>query len=415
MPYEGLTREVIRQRVGDSIEGFFLGTTTTAPGDDTSVIDTSAYGGTDAWKGHWIRFYSGTLDGEVRRVSDFDGAGDHTVSPAFSDNVPSGANYERWPPEYHPERIDRFINQAITEVIGRVYKSETNPAPDTSPTTALHGDGRQTRFDIPSEFDEIHKIEYAQVWDADILHDCNSAWDESVDSDFTVTADTEHKKVGSSVKFSIAGTVSDGDFATDSIGSVDISAKTHVGFWVYVETAVAASDLALLLDNTASCASPVETLTLPAVSARTWTYVIIQLANPEDDTAIISIGLEYNANSGANTVWLDRIEAFNYDSIRWAPLGKNLWYIDQEASDLMLWPAGRSVVGSRLMKLYGGSNPAQLTTDAGTATVHEDYLVEKALALAKKRAGDDDWTTHELAAQRAKGKLATGVNVRKVS
>lgn len=371
---------------------FFLGTTTSAGGDTTSVIDTSAWGGADVWNGRWIRFYNGTLDGETQRVTDFDGSGDHTTL-AFSGNVPSGAGYERWPIDFHPDRIDDFIVEAIMETYGRAYNPVENLSLHTggarvNSNTSSAGNGTPrtggfTRFDVPSGISAISKVYYRESITSEIVHECEAAWDETVDADFTITVDSENKMRGnSSVKFSIAGTVSDGDFSTDSFDSIDLSGKTHIEMWVYVATAVAASDLALLLDDTASCASPVETLTLPAISARTWTFVRLTLANPESDTAVISIGLEYNANSGANTIWLDDIQAVHNDTSVWCPVSRRGWWLDQDSSDLVLSGDARADLGYTLLKLVGGDAPALLSADSDVNEVDDLFVIYKATELA---------------------------------
>ncbi len=175
--------------------------------------------------------------------------------------------------------------------------------------------------------------------------------------------------------------MSNGDLVSDSIDSKDLSAMTHVNLWVYVSTAVAAGDLALLLDNTANCASPVETITLPAISARTWTFVQLALANPEDDTAIISIGLEYNANAAANDIWLDEIVAVNHDKSDWIELPKHLWWIDKENNDLVFSLAGVQTMGYSLMKLSGGSVPTALSSDTDVCDIPEQFVIARATAL----------------------------------
>jgi hypothetical protein len=284
-------------------------------------------------------------------------------------------------PEFNPVFCNSAINDAINAVAGRFYTR--------ADSLALHGDGVTSILALPSAFDMVDRVDYRTSIDRVEVHACDEAWDESVDSDFTIAADTEFKKRGNaSCKFVVGAGVSDGDFATDAISSLDLSGKTHIEFWCFIATAAAASDLALLLDNTASCASPVETIVFPAIAARTWTFVRLTLANPESDTAIISIGLEYNANSGANTIWIDDIQAVNEPSSVYSPLLRNLWSINRAQQELVLTDAGRSAVGYSLLRVHGGTNPAQLTLDADVATVDEVYVVAYATAVML-RAGSN--------------------------
>ena len=94
----------------------------------------------------------------------------------------------------------------------------------------------------------------------------------------------------------IASGASAGDFVTDSITSKNISGYDYIEMWVKSTVATSAGNLKLLLDDSASCASPLETLSIPALTADTWTFVRMQLSTPELDTAIISVGLEYDSD-----------------------------------------------------------------------------------------------------------------------
>ena len=111
---------------------------------------------------------------------------------------------------------------------------------------ALHTAEGETSFDVPTGISAISRIYARTSIKSLLIHSCDAAWDFSVDADFTVTADSTIKRQGSaSVKFGVAGTVSDGDTVTDDFTALDISDKTHIEFWVRVNAAVAANDLVL--------------------------------------------------------------------------------------------------------------------------------------------------------------------------
>jgi hypothetical protein len=146
------------------------------------------------------------------------------------------------------------------------------------------------------------------------IHDCEAAWDELVDADATVTADTSVYKRGTkSAKFVIADGMSAGDIiATDNFTAKDLSGYTYVQLWVYSSVALDAGDIQLLLDNTAQCASPIETLDIPAITAtNTWTCCTIALAAAVSDTAIVSVGAKFTVDKGACTIYFDNIRALN--------------------------------------------------------------------------------------------------------
>ena len=143
-----------------------------------------------------------------------------------------------------------------------------------------------------------------------LVEDCEDAWDESVDSGVTSTADTSDYKVGTaSAHLAVDDSVSAGDIlATEAITSTDLSSATKIRMWIKSSVDTAAGDLQLLLDDSADCATPLETLDIPALTANTWTEVELTLANPASDTAIISVGLKYVTDLGACDIWLDDLE-----------------------------------------------------------------------------------------------------------
>ena len=152
--------------------------------------------------------------------------------------------------------------------------------------------------------------------------------------------------------------------------------------WVKSTVATSAGNLKLLLDDTASCGSPLETLSIPALSADTWTFVRMSLSNPETDTAIISVGLEYDSDLGACTVWIDDISAVQNDTAEWTTLDRRLWKIDKEARDLILGRDGQDAVGYSLIKLTGGDKPATLSSETDTTEISERYVIAFATARA---------------------------------
>ena len=259
------------------------------------------------------------------------------------------------------------------------------------------------RYDIPSNISIINRLYYRSSVSFTELHSCNSAFDETVDSDFTVSVDTQDKKKGTgSNKFVIAAGASAGDIATDSMASKDISKYDYLECWVKSTVATSAGNLKILLDDSASCASPIETLSVPALSADTWTYVRIALANPETDTAIISVGLEYDSDLGACTVWLDDIKVVQNDTAVWQIFPKHLWRVDRESRDLVLTEGGKFESGYALLKITGGDKPALLSAETDTSEIDDSYIIARATALALSAASggagtDPDSLRHQAA------------------
>jgi len=365
-------REYIRQAVGYNL-GVVSVSSASANGDTTSLIDDTLYGGDDSFNGKWVVFTSGTNDGAIRRVSDYAETGtDVTLTPALSNATVSGDTYEMWEAEWPPAVINNLINQAIDYATGRAY------VPDDDISLHLHPS--DYRYVVPSNIVAIRRLEKRKSYGSAVIHQCDAVWDESTDSDVTASADTEdHRQGGTSLKLVVAGTVSNGDvLATENITSLNISKYDYVEFWIKCITALASDDLRLLLDNTASCASPLETLTVPAISADTWTHVRIALSVPEDDTAIISVGLEYNANGGANAIWLDDIRAVRDKSSRWEPIDNTTWRIDKEAREIIFWHQPEY----KLLQIVGYDKPAQLNADGTNCEIDPFFVIAKATALA---------------------------------
>ena len=234
------------------------------------------------------------------------------------------------------------------------------------------------------------------------MHSCNSAFDETVDSDFTVTVDKEDKKQGTGCnKFVIASGASAGDIATDSMASKDISKYDYLECWVKSTVATSSGNLKIILDDSASCASPLETLSIPALSADTWTYVRIKLANPELNTAIISIGLEYDSDLGACQVRLDDIKVVQNDTAIFQIFPKHLWKIDRSARDLVFKDGAQLEVGYNMIKLTGGDKPALLSSDTDTTEIDDSYVIARATGLALSAASGGPTTDPDALRQAA--------------
>jgi hypothetical protein len=374
---QGRTREQLRQHIGRALGAVYVSAATSSGSTTTLLDNTLVLGGADNQIGKWIRFTSGSNDTLTRRITDSSISSNVTTSTFMPAATASTASetYELWDSAYNPDDIDDYINQAIMSATGWVY--------DPIENITLHGDGHQTRFDIPSGISMISKIEYRDKVSRVRIHACGTTFDEKTDGDFTQSLDTKDRKQGSqSLKMVIADGASAGDFVTDSITSLNLSKYDTIEMWVKSTVATSAGNLKLLLDDTASCASPLETLSIPALSADTWTFVRMSMANPETDTGIISVGLEYDSDLGACTVWIDDIVAVENDTAEWTTLDRRNWKIDKEARDLILVRDGHEAVNYSLMKITGGDKPALMTSDSDTTEIDEDYIISQAVTLA---------------------------------
>ena len=382
---QGRTRVQIRQHVGRALGAAYVAAATASGSADNNTLldNTLVLGGADTQIGKWIRFTSGSNDALTRRVTDSsitDNVTTLTFMPAVGTRTAS-ESYELWDGAYSPDSIDEFINQSILSATGWVY--------DPIENISLHGDGKQARFDIPSGISMISKIEYRHKVSSTRIHAAAATFDEATTAYaadpnyFTQSLDTKDRKQGTqSLKIVIASGASAGDFLSDSITSKDISGYDTIEMWVKSTVATSSGNLKLLLDDTAVCASPLETLSIPALAADTWTFVRMSLANPETDTAIISVGLEYDSDIGATTVWIDDIMAVANDTAEWSTLDRRNWKIDKESRDLILVRDGQDAVGYALIKITGGDKPALLDADSTATEIGEEYRIAQTISLA---------------------------------
>ena len=121
------------------------------------------------------------------------------------------------------------------------------------------------------------------------------------------------------------------------------------------------------------------------------------------DTALVSIGFEMDQDKGAHTVWFDDIRAVINDRAKWSPIPHDLWSIDKSARDLILTVSGVRRAGYNLLKLTGGDNPVLLNADATVAEVDEQYIIQRATALAleaKAGGSSDDQRANLVRAER---------------
>ena len=392
MPVQGRTRKELRQSIGYNLGALKTGTAYDV-GSTTTLVDTNLIGGDDSHNGKWIIVSdtSNSSNVETRLVSDYTASAYRlTLQKALTFSTVAGDTYEIWDEPYDPAIIHDFINQAIIDVTGQAYDAIEHPDLADSPTshTALHADGKVLRFDIPSNISIINRLYYRSSVSFTRLHSCNTAFDGAAVSNFTSAVDTQDKKQGTgSVKFTlndVAGVAADAVLTAD-ISSKNISKYDYLECWIKSSIATSAGNLTIQLDDTADCATPIETLSIPALTQDEWTYVRMKLSTPELDTAIISIGLEQNADIGSGAayyVWLDDIKVVQNDTAIWEIFPKHLWKIDRSARDLVFTDSGKFEAGYSMLKITGGDKPALLSADTTASEVDDSYIIARATGLA---------------------------------
>jgi len=140
------------------------------------------------------------------------------------------------------------------------------------------------------------------------VEDCEDAW---VDKTYVTSSNptTGFKRGAAYLLLTATADFTTGLMATEVISSANLSGYSHIHLWAKSSIALAAGVLQLMLDDTALCVSPIETINFPALVANTWTRISLKLATPASDTAIISVGVNCTVDQVAFTLALDDIRA----------------------------------------------------------------------------------------------------------
>ena len=377
------TREEIRVAIGDRLGAVRVGTMT-GSGSTSTGVDAEMPNANDHENGNTIVFTSGDNDGQIRIQNSYVGSTNTWTirGDVLGTATADGDSYESWSEDMPPARVNRFIDDAVTTVT----RKGAPPSSDIS----LHGYRDRHTFDIPTALVGIQHLKYRSNFTNTRIHNCNTVWDELVDAEVTATADDEDYAEGNtSNRFVITASAEAADIlASDDITSLDISRYDTVEFWIKSTVALTAGDLSVRLSSTASAGTATEELAVPATAADTWTFHRVTLANPESDTAIISVGLIHTSDIGAATVWIDDIRAVVDDSAQWVQVHKRFWDRDKDRRELILHPTAFSQMGYSLFKLEGYKKPTQLSADATTADIEPEYIIARVTAWLMRSRGN---------------------------
>ena len=374
---ESRTRKQIRRSIASNLDQLPEGTAS-GNGSTTTLLDNTLLGGDDHYNGWWIVFTSGTNNESIRRVSDYTAStGTITWVTAASASTATNDKYELWEPHFPPKRINDLMNDSIIQRTPRGLVPDDTDATGDVPV----GYRGQSEYTLPTDVVGISRVLYRTGADQKQLDDLNSSTYATKDASVTVSSTSEMTRFSSnSIKLVNTTSISDGDtIFTRTITSTDISRFTHVEFWIWVENAVAAADLELLLGNSGGT---VDTMELPAISARTWTYCRLALINPEDDTAIVSVGLEYDDYKQANTILMNKLIADREDYGRWEVLNQDSWYLRREERQLVFYPDALGVISGRLLRYEGYKKPSLLTADTTAADISPSLIINRTTSRA---------------------------------
>jgi hypothetical protein len=378
------TREQIRRSVAANLDQL-PASAATGTGSSTTIVDASTLGGDDEYNGGWILFTSGANDGVIRRVTDYTSStGTFTFKPAAG-STSSDDSYEFWRSEYPPARIHEFINDSIIQRTARGLVIDED--------ISNHGHIRDSRYDIPSAMVAVSQIDYRSDFSGKRVDEANTAWTQG--TSVTITADSEDFKAHSSATRMSLSSVSAGTMGYKDITSIDLRKYDTLEFWFKSSDAHVAGTLTIVLAAASALSSAKETINIPAADARTWTYMRVTLTNPEELSAITSVGVKYVSGDNLRYIWINDIKAVQTESAVHNRLWSGSYRIDREARKVFLTEAARKEVGYSLIRLIGYKLPSLLSADSDTANIDPDLVAarttSKALfSLARGRTTDPD-------------------------
>ncbi len=318
--------------------------------------------------------------GEKSFVASYSGAtSDATMAPVFSASITDGDKFEMWDTPWFIDDIDNVINQAIQEMSKDCMKEYQTLGNFIS--KGIYEYSWLDGFIAGNDFAGLYLVEYVSSLGVEYqLHSCDTVWDELVDTDVTATLETGFKKEGTgALKLVAADALAAGDImATQDITSQDISLSNELEIWVYSTVALDAGDLQVLLDDTAQCASPLESLNIPATLVSKWTRHIIPLANAHLDSAIISIGIKQITDKGAFTLYVDDIKANNSSTKIFKELNPAYWSIVRDGTNkLKFSPTGLALMGTNTqVRLTGLQLPALLSDDTTDSDIDPQWIID---------------------------------------
>ena len=147
---------------------------------------------------------------------------------------------------------------------------------------------------------------------ATVLNDDGTVWVASTSA--SDTADIDDRKSGTdSVELIVQAAFATGLIAyANTAATVDLTSPKHyaVRLWIKSSLPLAAGVLQLVIDDDPNCASPLESIDIPALTANTWIQPVLDIADPTAVTlnSIDCVGITAVSDPGTPTINVDLIE-----------------------------------------------------------------------------------------------------------
>lgn len=360
---------------------------------DAWVASALTFGSSNEHRGKWVIGVGGTAAnvGFVRRVSTSTSSNTRlTFITSWPVAPDTSQTFELWDEWASPVLIHDYINRAISEATkkGAVAYRELFHTGGNIKTFALS---------IGSSAIGVQEIEYRSRWTGLQL----TSLDTAMSSAANVTAETDsaNKREGvASARINIAAGFSSATVAaTSSFGTVDVSRYSHLEFWAMSNVTTTSSSLRARLGEGDTNR---ETLNLPALTAGSWQYVRLVLANPSLDSAINRFMLMSGASdAGSMTVWQDGVTVVSDGSEDWTRLNRRFWGLDQANRSIVF--EGDASVPYALVRATVRRAPNLLATDSAICEVDPDYVINSVTAKLLRSRADLSGAGRDAALQEA--------------
>ena len=206
-------------------------------------------------------------------------------------------------------------NEAIIQNIEEILSKASRGIVDEPHSyQGLKTFGGPVAFEVhPANFGDILR---SAIWDPvtgaaasviNVLEDCEDNWVSSSGC-ISILDNTDYKTGSGSVKIYVPAGVGAGDkIATEDFDAVDMTDDDQIKLWIKCSISTSAGELLFLLAEDAACTTPLKLLSIDALTANVWKEVTLTLTDMAALNAVISCGLEMDANLGECIIWIDDV------------------------------------------------------------------------------------------------------------
>ncbi len=212
-----------------------------------------------------------------------------------------------------------------------------------------------------------------------LVEDCEDSWDEHVEGG--CTSSTTAGKVGTNAARVTTVAVGADVVMMSEVITKDLTAYHALIFWARSSLSPSALSLKLQLDDTAECASPLESLVVPALTAATWQHCLAVLSDPSALASLISVGLYADIDLADGTFDIDDVRAVKEDQ------GIKSWTLDYVQEMLEVTDFANSGVRAYIPGGSGWSGSFEGFKDAAPLAIGSEVY----LALGETDTPGQSW------------------------